>query len=185
MKTEGSRFQSDLDRRCKSSTARSAQVWNDTITRDGHTTFRYNRGLCSAASNTRPGPTVPSREAAGRLAHRFPASQSTTDMTRQSLGTCGPSRWSLLCTSTLPTDCSCSDFLEDAGSQQFAMTCPKRLLRANRYVDDGELHGLGHGPGTGKQACSSIPEQPDCVRGRHRETGPCRLSTVGCCRCRH
>lgn len=61
----------------------------------------------------------------------------------------------------------------------------KCLLRANRCIDDGELHGPGHDLETGKQACTSIPEQPDCVRGRHRETGLCRLATAGCCHCQH
>ena len=184
--TGRTRFRSDLDPHCQSSTARSVQVRDDTVTRGEHTTFRYSLGLYSAASNTGPSPTAPSSEpgTADRPAHRFPAGQSTTDMSRQLPGTCDPSCWTLLCTSTLPTDCSCSDFWRMQGSQQFAMTCLKRLLRANRCIGDGELHGPGHDLETGKQACSSIPEQPDCVRGRHRETGLCRLATADCCHCR-
>lgn len=42
-------------------------------------------------------------EAAGGLAHHFPTGQCTVDISRQLLGACGPSCWTLWCTSMLPT----------------------------------------------------------------------------------
>ena len=55
--TGRSRFRSDSDPHCKSITARSTQVRDDTVIRDEHTDFRYRLGLCSAGPNTEPGPT--------------------------------------------------------------------------------------------------------------------------------
>ena len=77
---------SDLGPHCKSITARSTQVRDDTVIRDEHTAFRYSLGLCSAGSSTGPGPNVPSSGPGSR----WLADQCTTDMSRQLLGTCGP-----------------------------------------------------------------------------------------------
>ena len=58
-------------------------------------------------------------------------------------------------------------------------------LRAYSCVADAGRCEPEHGPGTGMRVCASIPGQPDCIRGPHRETGLRRPATDGDGRCRH